>query len=339
MYFHGADLVRLDDALAVPFHKSADPQRLVCFCFDHSVADLEADARAHGTSTIQASIAAACKAELDDCERKNPQGRCCLGNVGGVVKSSLATLGDGAAGGTSGSTDPDGAACCAPKAAAEDSPAGTSAQVALSPRSGLFAAGALVAALLASALLLAAPGRPWGWARRRLTRARSLPSGTPLLVATAGLLGAPSTSSTASPACAPGDACEVPKPRARSWIRRSLWVSRARWRPSRSSRSTPAPLTGGGGEIPQAAPQQTLVRYHVDGMTCAACEAHAREAIEALPGVASAAVSYRDASVEVAWRGLPDPEAISRALAILGYRVASAGTETQPPRPSERPRP
>ncbi len=98
VYFQGADVVRLEDALSVPFHKSADPRRLVCFCFGHSVADVRADARAHGTSTIRASIAAACKAGLDDCERKNPQGRCCLGDVGGVVKEALATLGGGAAG-------------------------------------------------------------------------------------------------------------------------------------------------------------------------------------------------------------------------------------------------
>jgi copper chaperone CopZ len=340
VYFHGADVVRLDDALAVPFHKSGDPQRLVCFCFGHSVADVEADARAHGTSTIQASIAAACKAGLDDCERKNPQGRCCLGNVGGVVKSSLATLGDGAADGPADSADPDGTACCAPKAAAQDAPAGASTPSSLSPHSGLFAAaGALVAALLASAccwLPLAAVGLGASAAGAGALFAQWR---TPLLLVTAGLLGVAFYLVYRQPRCAPGDACEVPRPGVRSWVRRSLWGVAGAVAAFALFPVYAGALTGGGGEIAQAAPQQTLVRYHVDGMTCAGCEAHAREAIETVPGVASAAVSYRGASVEVAWRGLSDPGAISRALATWGYRVASAGAEMQTPRPSERPRP
>lgn len=86
VYFRGADTVLLGQTRAAPFHKSDDPARLVCFCFEHSVAGVEADAREHGRSTIQASIKAACKAGGDDCARKNPQGRCCLGNVGWVVK-------------------------------------------------------------------------------------------------------------------------------------------------------------------------------------------------------------------------------------------------------------
>ncbi len=86
VYFRDDEVVVLGETREVPFQKSEDPQRLVCFCFEHSVAELEADVAANGTSTIQASITAACKAGRHDCERKNPQGRCCLGNVGQVVK-------------------------------------------------------------------------------------------------------------------------------------------------------------------------------------------------------------------------------------------------------------
>lgn len=86
--FRDNEVVVLGETRGVPFHKSEDPQRLVCFCFEHSVAELEADVAANGTSTIQASIKAECKAGRDDCQRKNPQGRCCLGNVGQVVKQA-----------------------------------------------------------------------------------------------------------------------------------------------------------------------------------------------------------------------------------------------------------
>jgi len=79
VYYHDDEVFLLDEANAVPFHKSPDRSRLVCFCFEHSVAEVEADVIANGTSTIQAAIKAGCQAGHDDCERKNPQGRCCLG--------------------------------------------------------------------------------------------------------------------------------------------------------------------------------------------------------------------------------------------------------------------
>ena len=63
------------------------------------------------------------------------------------------------------------------------------------------------------------------------------------------------------------------------------------------------------------------VRYQVEGMTCAGCEGHAREAIEALPGVASVAVSYRDGSAEVVWSGEPDNAEVAAALGEVGYRA------------------
>ncbi|MDF1524471.1 MAG: cation transporter, partial [Trueperaceae bacterium] len=78
-------------------------------------------------------------------------------------------------------------------------------------------------------------------------------------------------------------------------------------------------FTGGGGEVAEAAPTQTTVRYQVEGMTCAGCEGHAREAIEAIPGVASVGVSYRDGSAEVVWSGQPNDAAVADAVAEFGY--------------------
>ena len=81
-------------------------------------------------------------------------------------------------------------------------------------------------------------------------------------------------------------------------------------------------FTGGGGEVAVAAPTQTTVHYRVEGMTCAGCEGHAREAIEAIPGVVSVAVSYPDSRAEVLWRGEPDDAAVAGAIAEFGYRVS-----------------
>jgi copper chaperone CopZ len=60
----------------------------------------------------------------------------------------------------------------------------------------------------------------------------------------------------------------------------------------------------------------------VEGMTCAGCEGHAREAIEAIPGVVSVAVSYRDGVTEVVWSGEANDAAVVAALGELGYRAS-----------------
>jgi copper chaperone CopZ len=89
-YFSSAgETVQMEAMLSLPFAKGDDPQRLVCFCFEHRVAAVAADARRSDGPTLQAEIAAACRAGQDDCERQNPAGRCCLGNVGAVVAEAL----------------------------------------------------------------------------------------------------------------------------------------------------------------------------------------------------------------------------------------------------------
>lgn len=90
VYFRDQQVVVVGETRSVPFQKSSASDRLVCFCFEHSVVELEADVALHGRSTIQASIKAECSAGRQDCERKNPQGRCCLGNVAQVVKRAAA---------------------------------------------------------------------------------------------------------------------------------------------------------------------------------------------------------------------------------------------------------
>jgi len=79
----------IDDLPQAVFQKSTNPSRLVCYCFEHSVESLLAEVQAVGESTAATSIGAQCRAGFDRCEEKNPQGRCCLGNVRAVVKPVL----------------------------------------------------------------------------------------------------------------------------------------------------------------------------------------------------------------------------------------------------------
>ncbi len=310
VYFHDTETVPTQATLAVPFHKSDAPDRLVCFCFGHAVAEVEAEVRERGTSTIQEYIKAACKEGRDDCERKNPQKRCCLGNVGAVVKAAREA-----------SARPEGSApvaCCA-STNAEVVPVQLSSPSATTAKTGLVASsGAVVAAALSSACC-------WLPLAAIALGASSAGVGAffemwrvPLLLVTAALLGIGFYLVYRKPRCAPGEVCEVPSPRLQRFNRGMLWITTVLVAAFAFFPEYVGALTGGGGE---AAPQHTTVRYTVDGMTCAGCEAHAREAIEAVPGVASVAVSYQQGSAEVIWMDSPDHEAVLAAIAEFGYRA------------------
>jgi len=47
----------------------------ICFCFGYSAADIRADVRAHGHSTIMARILSEKKGGGCRCAEKNPKGR------------------------------------------------------------------------------------------------------------------------------------------------------------------------------------------------------------------------------------------------------------------------
>jgi hypothetical protein len=70
------------------FQKEDSPQRLVCYCFNHSVQEIRDELARTGESVVPAQIRESCKNGLDDCARNNPQGTCCLGNVARVVKEA-----------------------------------------------------------------------------------------------------------------------------------------------------------------------------------------------------------------------------------------------------------
>jgi len=103
-YFHPATGDRVGCAeVRVPiFQKRTEPERLVCYCFQHTVAALQQEVREAGTSRIARDIKARCAQGLDDCEHTNPQGSCCLGNVQRVIRE--------AAGGNQPPSD--GGGCC-----------------------------------------------------------------------------------------------------------------------------------------------------------------------------------------------------------------------------------
>lgn len=58
----------------------------VCYCFEHKRGDLRRELGEKGRTDIPERIKKGVKEGRCDCERKNPQGACCLGNVATAIK-------------------------------------------------------------------------------------------------------------------------------------------------------------------------------------------------------------------------------------------------------------
>ncbi|HAO78674.1 MAG TPA: (2Fe-2S)-binding protein [Verrucomicrobia subdivision 3 bacterium] len=89
-YFYPAsgDIIICAGVRVPIFQKGAEPERLVCYCFQHTVAEIQREVRATGISRTAYDIKAKCAQSLDDCEHTNPQGSCCLGNVQRVIREA-----------------------------------------------------------------------------------------------------------------------------------------------------------------------------------------------------------------------------------------------------------
>ncbi len=59
----------------------------ICYCFNHTVASIEAEIQSKGHSTAPAMITTEVKAGRCACEVKNPAGTCCLGDVTRVIQT------------------------------------------------------------------------------------------------------------------------------------------------------------------------------------------------------------------------------------------------------------
>lgn len=88
VYFSTSGQVFTTQELSVRVHQKApvDPTVSACYCFGHTPASIARELEQTGESTVVKSITAEIKAARCDCEVKNPQGSCCLGNVTALVK-------------------------------------------------------------------------------------------------------------------------------------------------------------------------------------------------------------------------------------------------------------
>lgn len=75
-------------------HKDHSATTPICYCFHHTRKSIEDEIESTGKSTVIARITAEVQAGRCECETKNPQGTCCMGNVSRVVKDVMRGVND-----------------------------------------------------------------------------------------------------------------------------------------------------------------------------------------------------------------------------------------------------
>ena len=73
-----------------------------------------------------------------------------------------------------------------------------------------------------------------------------------------------------------------------------------------------------------------MTTLKITGMTCDSCATHVKEALEKVPGVQSADVSYTKGSAKLAVEAGISPDALTAAVAGLGYRTTLADAPVPP---------
>ena len=136
------------------------------------------------------------------------------------------------------------------------------------------------------------------------------------------------------PACKPGDACAVPKPKLQRFNRSMLWVatvvviafslfpsyspSLIRWFDGPSRTARPSDAAGFVAKV-----------YAIQGMTCEACSARLETRLRDLPGVHSASVSFANSRASLVIDPLQFEEnAVAKAVASAGYQVVPSGSSS-----------
>lgn len=288
--------------------KETDAPRQVCYCFDYTVEDIEAQVAETGTSTIPEAITAECRAGRDRCEETNPKGSCCLGDVRAAMKrAQVGAL----------VTDDEPADCCAVP----------ERETSKESRAGLWASGgAVVAAVLSSAccwlpLLLIAFGASAAGVSGFFEEYR-----VHFLVVTALLLGTGFyLIYFRKEQCGPDGSCAVPNPRLMRVNRVMLWVATVFVLAFVLFPNYVGSLMGSDTPSEQAPASTSAVEVTLDigGMTCEGCATVLRTALLEVPGVSSANISYEKKQAIVVAEPTVTDRAIRQAVEGAGYELQS----------------
>lgn len=304
--------------------------RCVCYCFDHTIEEIEAEVRTTGSSTVLDDIKARMKTGCW-CETKSPQGSCCLGTVGKYVEQALTESGNDPDPVLTDQVEPD---CCAVNAHAGSSSQGEAGVVngccsntrpdevaaGIHRRTGLLATGgSVLSALAASAccwipLLLISLGVSAGGISAWFEQYRWLFLGITGLLLGAGFYSMYFRSTT----CAPGTACLSQSLKVRRVNRLILWIATIFVLAAVTFPNYVGSLIGESPAARTADPAESLttVSLAIEGMTCEGCAANLRKVLVKVPGVFDATVSYEDATVAISFDANSPPSDADLANAV-----------------------
>ncbi len=318
--------------------KEATPPHTVCYCFGHTVEEIEADIVRQGSTTIPDSINAKVQAGECSCETMNPKGTCCLGDVGAVVKRAIASAGADAlsASGSDEACDvgSGGGACCAaatdvvPEPPTDTPRRATKAALGLSALTALGASACCWLPLLLAVLGASSVGVAGTFEGMR-----------PYLLVIAPLFLGFSFYMLylrRSP-CEEGSSCATTRGSGSRAAKVFFWFAASLLVASLAFPSAMASLLGGSAPV-GAERLGTLptLELHVEGMTCESCSASARKATRSVRGVVDAAADHEGGTVTVWFEpgSKPNVDAISKALAVHGYEVVE--NAERPPQSDSR---
>lgn len=298
------EIINKEDLTVSVGQKETCPERLLCYCFNHSAKDIEGDVIKNNKSTIFNDIKDKCKEEKDKCEENNPQGSCCLGNVSAVIKETEKVTGRK----IEAVSD-----CCAskPKPKSKDK------------KGIIFAIGAVVAALLSSACCwlplvllffgISAAGVSGFFEEYRLlfltTTAVALAAGFYLLYF--------------RKKCTSESECEAPNPKMEKINKLSLWiltifVGLIAFSPNYLS----AFIDTNNDSLINNEMYKTST-ISVSGMTCEACTVNLEAALKEIPGIKTVSVDYKSGLATV---GVDKSEEIplreiNTSIKALGFTI------------------
>ena len=315
--------------------KETSAPRPVCYCFDHTIEEIESDLARTGSTGVLDDIKTRMKTACW-CETKSPKGSCCLGTVTRVVGQLQAHAGEAApesATARNGNPEEEIADCCLPSSEAlpdERSPSTGSHR-----RFGRFATvGAMVSAVLSSVccwlpLVVLAFGGSIAGLAQTFEQWRGWFLGGAFL-----LLGAAFYFSYSKKACCDSESgCETSGQKIQRFNRAMLWMAAVFVVAMTLFPNLLTSLSGGSersADASELAALEGAIVLPIQGMTCEACAVSLQSRLAAVPGTQRVAVDYEGKRAVVLSR--PDSSdllaEIRRGVEESGYSIAEEeGTE------------
>lgn len=306
--------------------KETQAPRTVCYCFDHTVEEIEEEVASTGTTTVLEDIKTRMKQSCW-CETTSPMGSCCLGTVTRFVKAAQADLEAGSLSESEEAED-----CCSSHGASAQHPEVSQPK---ERRIGILATGgAVLSAALSSAccwlpLLLLVFGTSAAGVAGFFKAWRPWFLGGAVMLLGAGFYFAYFRKEK----CDPDSSCAVPNPRLKRFNRAILWVAAVFVAAfALFPNYLGSIFDAGEGSTSPATTYETMANepsvivLSLAGMTCEACAVSLQAKLGTVPGVTQVAVDYEGGNVFIlpTGKGAASRAELVKVIEGSGYLVEKA---------------